>query len=181
MKRLFGALVVGALALGCARQEGRITAPTSGGIGVAQGAVAPPFVTKDIEGNEILLSKHLGKDVILLNFCATWCEPCLLEFPHLRRMYDANKGKGFFIMAISMDGPETVANVPGFARRNQLNFPMATDDDSHIAALYNPRKAAPLSIVIDKAGKIVAVHEGFNVGDEDIIAKDIAKALEGAP
>jgi peroxiredoxin len=170
------------MALGCARQEGGAPGPTTTGrpAGLAQGAPAPDFSARDIEGKEVKLSTHLGKDVILLNFCATWCEPCLAEFPHLRRMYDANKAKGFFVMAISMDGPETVANVPAFARRNQLNFPMLTDDDSRIASLYNPRKAAPLSVLIDKSGKIVTIREGYNPGDEEFLAKDLAKALDGA-
>jgi peroxiredoxin len=182
MKRVFGALVVAVMALACARQEGGVTTPTATGRapGIAQGAPAPDFSARDVDGKEVKLSTHLGKDVILLNFCATWCEPCLAEFPHLRRMYDANKSKGFFVMAISMDGPDTIANVPAFARRNQLNFPMLTDDDSRIAALYNPRKAAPLSILIDKTGKIVTIREGYNPGDEEFLAKDLAKALDGA-
>jgi peroxiredoxin len=183
MKRVFAALATGVLALACARQEGAITGPTSATrtAGIAQGTPAPDFSARDIEGKEIKLSNHLGKDVILLNFCATWCEPCLAEFPHLRRMYEANKTKGFFVMAISMDGPETIANVPAFARRNQLNFPMLTDEDSRIASLYNPKKAAPVSVLIDKAGKIITIREGYNPGDEEFLAKDVAKALDGAP
>lgn len=148
--------------------------------GIAQGGTAPDFTARDIDGNEIKLSSHFGKEVILLNFCATWCKPCLAEFPHLRRIYEANKAKGFFVIAISMDGPETVADVPAYARRNQLNFPMVTDADSRIGALYNPRKAAPVSILIDKAGKIITVREGYNPGDEEFLAKDLAKALDGA-
>jgi peroxiredoxin len=147
---------------------------------VAAGSAASDFTGRDIEGKTIKLSEHLGKNVVLLNFCATWCEPCVAEFPHLRRMYEANKAKGFFVMAIAMDGPETVANVPAFARRNQLNFPMLTDEDSRIASLYNPKKSAPLSILIDKAGKIITIREGYNPGDEEFLAKDVAKALDGA-
>ena len=151
-----------------------------GGSAVAAGSSAADFTARDIEGKTIKLSEHLGKNVVLLNFCATWCEPCVAEFPHLRRMYEANKAKGFVILAISMDGPETVANVPAFARRNQLNFPMVTDEDSRIASLYNPKKSAPLSVLIDKSGKILTIREGYNPGDEEFLAKDVAKALDGA-
>ena len=163
---------------GCARQEGTIQPTTSGS--VATGSAASDFTARDIEGKSVKLSSHLGKEVILLNFCATWCEPCVAEFPHLRKMYDANKAKGFVILGIAMDGPETVANVPAFARRNQLNFPMLTDEDSRIASLYNPKKSAPLSVLIDKSGKIVTIREGYNPGDEEFLAKDVAKALDGA-
>jgi peroxiredoxin len=177
-----GALVI-ALAptsvLGCARQEGGPSGGATTAAGsVGAGASASDFTARDIEGKNVKLSSHLGKDVILLNFCATWCEPCVAEFPHLRKMYEANKAKGFIILGIAMDGPETVAQVPAFAKRNGLNFPMLTDEDSRIASLYNPKKSAPLSVLIDKSGKIVAIREGYNPGDEEFLAKDVAKALE---
>lgn len=165
---------------GCARQEGPASADQVRSGSVATGSSASDFQARDIEGKTIKLSDHLGKDVVLLNFCATWCEPCVAEFPHLRKMFEANRAKGFFALAIAMDGPETVANVPAFARRNQLNFPMVTDEDSRIASLYNPKKSAPLSVLIDKTGKIVSIREGYNPGDEEFLAKDVAKALDGA-
>jgi peroxiredoxin len=140
-------------------------------------AAASDFTARDTEGNAVRLSKHLGKDVILLSFCATWCEPCVAEFPHLRKLYDARKGDGLVLFAIAMDGPETVANVSAFARRNQLTFPMLTDEDSRIASLYNPKKSAPLSVLIDKSGRIARIREGYNPGDEELLAKDVAEVL----
>jgi peroxiredoxin len=151
----------------------------SGG-GVPPGGTASDFSARDIDGKTVRLSSYLGKNVILLNFLQTWCEPCVAEFPHLRRMYDANKDKGLVVFGIAMDGPETVANVPAFARRNQLNFSVLLDEDSHVAAIYNPKKSAPLSVLIDRSGKIVVIREGYNPGDEDYLAKEIARALDGS-
>jgi peroxiredoxin len=177
----FGAvlLLASASALGCARQEGTVQPTTAATATTSAGSAASDFTARDIEGKTVKLSSHLGKEVILLAFCATWCEPCVAEFPHLRKLYEANKAKGFVILAVAMDGPETVANVPAFARRNQINFPMLTDEDSRIASLYNPKKSAPLSVLIDKSGKITAIREGYNPGDEEFVAKDVAKALDG--
>ena len=87
------------------------------------------------------------------------------------------KAEGLVILAIAMDGPETVANVPAFARRNQLNFPMLTDDDSRIASLYNPKKSAPFSVLIERSGRIAALREGYNPGDEEFLARDVVRAL----
>ncbi|MGH7283841.1 MAG: peroxiredoxin family protein, partial [Polyangiaceae bacterium] len=81
----------------------------------------------------------------------------------------------------SMDGPETVAEVPSFAQRNRLTFPVVLDQDSHIASIYNPRKAAPLTLLIDRTGKIVMVHEGYNPGDEQTIQAEVQKALATTP
>lgn len=179
---LVGALL-GALLVGGCGQEGGPGAQT-GGVdtgGPSAGGAASDFTARDTQGNTVKLSNYLGKQAILLNFCATWCEPCVAEFPHMRKLYEQNKDKGFVVLAIAMDGPETVANVPAFVARNQLNFPVLTDEDSHIASLYNPKKSAPLSVLIDKNGKISATREGYNPGDEEFLAKDVAKVLEPAP
>ena len=143
----------------------------------ATGRLAPDFSGRDIDGQTIRLSSHLGRQVVLLDFYSTWCEPCVAELPHLKKLYETNKEKGFVILAISLDGPETVANVPGFVRRNQLSFPMMMDEGSRISSLYNPRKAAPLSVLIDRTGRIVDIHEGYTPGDELVLASQIAKAL----
>ena len=144
------------------------------------GATATDFTARDIDGKTVRLSTYLGKQAILLNFWQTWCEPCVAEFPHLRKMYEANKDKGFVLLGVAMDGPETVANVPAFAKRNQLNFPVLLDEDSHVAAVYNPKKSAPLSVLIDKTGKIAVIREGYNPGDEEYLEREVLKMLDGA-
>jgi peroxiredoxin len=142
-----------------------------------KGATASDFMAQDLDGKTLRLSTYLGKDTILLNFWQTWCEPCLQEFPHLQRIYETHKAKGFILLAVAMDGPETVANVAPFVRRNRLNFPILLDEDSHVAAIYNPKKSVPLSVLIDRDGRITAIREGFNPGDEEYLEKDIARAL----
>ena len=59
-------------------------------------------------------------------------------------------------------------------------FSVVLDEDSHIASIYNPKKSAPLSILIDKQGRVVTVHEGYNPGDETVIADEVAKVLDPA-
>ena len=153
---------------------------SSGTATTTSGATASDFSARDIDGKTVKLSEYLGKQPILLNFWATWCEPCVAEFPHLRRMYDANKAKGLVILGVAMDGPESVANVAPVARRQQLNFPVLLDEDSHVAQLYNPKKSAPLSVLIDKQGRIFKVREGYNPGDEEYFAADVAKMLDSS-
>lgn len=141
------------------------------------GASAQDFTARDVDGNTFRLSDHIGKEVVLIDFWATWCQPCLAEMPHLQKMYDAYKSKGFLVVAVSMDGPESIADVPAFAKRNQMGFTVLLDEDSSIASIYNPRKSAPLSAIIDKSGRITAVREGYNAGDEAFVEKDVQKAL----
>jgi thiol-disulfide isomerase/thioredoxin len=115
--------------------------------------------------------------VVLLDFWSTYCEPCKAEFPHLHAMYEADRAKGLLVVGVAMDGPETVADVPSFVKRFELDFPVVTDEDSRIASLYNPKKSMPLSVLIDKAGHIVTVREGYNPGDEKLVSADVDKAL----
>ena len=147
---------------------------------VKAGAAATDFTTRDVDGNTFRLSDHLGKETILIDFWATWCQPCMAEMPHLQRMYDQYKSKGFLVVAVSMDGPDTMADVPAFSKRNNMNFPVVLDEDSRIASIYNPRKSAPESVIIDKTGRIFAVREGYNPGDEAYVEKDVLKVLDQA-
>ncbi len=166
-KTALGALVLSAVVFACGDVKSAADV----------GSNAQDFTARDVDGNTFHLSDHIGKEVILIDFWATWCQPCLAEMPHLRKMYDDYKSKGFLVVAVSMDGPETIADVPAFAKRNQMNFTVLLDEDSSIASIYNPRKSAPLSTIIDKGGHVAAVREGYNPGDEVYVQKDVEKVL----
>jgi peroxiredoxin len=171
------AAVLGALFVSSLAACGTETATGAGA--KTSSASASDFTTRDIGGKTVRLSDHLGKEVIFIDFWATYCEPCRAEFPHIQKMYDAHKSNGFVVLAISMDGPETIATVPQIAGSYNVTFPVLLDEDSSIASMYNPKKSAPLSILIDKTGKIVRVREGYNPGDEKLVEDDVVKLLAG--
>ncbi len=177
-----GALAIAlAVALGgpvaCGRVESEPAGTPASSAGGKLGS-ATDFTARDIEGKTVRLSDYLGKQAILLDFCATWCQPCLAELGHLRRIYAKEKDRGFVVLAIAMDSSDSVADVPAWARRNNILFPVLLDEDSHIAGVYNPKKSAPLTVLIDKKGEIVYVHDGYNPGDEVGLEKHIAAVLD---
>jgi peroxiredoxin len=141
------------------------------------GAQARDFAARDVRGRTVRLSDYLGKQVVLLDFWSTYCEPCLAEMPHLEALYREQQANGFVVLAVAMDGPETVADVPSFAARNGLTFPVVLDEDSHVANVYDPKKSAPFSVLIDRRGAVVRVREGYNPGDERLVADDVRAAL----
>ena len=170
-----GALVLWVTSIGCADQTGAPKTQNSANVGRAS-----EFTARDIDGKTIRLSDYLGKQAVLLDFCATWCQPCLAELHHLRRLYEKERARGFVVLAIAMDSSDTVAEVPAWAHRNELVFPVLLDEDSHIASVYNPKKSAPLTVLIDKKGDIVYVHDGYNPGDEVSLEAVVAKVLDPA-
>ena len=170
------AIAVAGSTAACARIEGGAEAPTT----KAAGGRASDFTSRDIDGKTVHLSDYLGKQAVLLDFCATWCQPCLAELGHLRKLYEKEKARGFIVLAIAMDSSDTVAEVPAWARRNNIVFPVLLDEDSHIAGVYNPKKSAPLTVLIDKKGDIVYVHDGYNPGDEVSLEQHVASVLDPA-
>ncbi len=161
-------------AAGCAGA----TAPTAGAPPPrAGGDVAPDFTARDVDGNTFRLADHLGKEVILLDFWSTYCEPCKAEFPHLRALYATHKSQGLMVVGVAMDGPESVSDVPAFVKRYRLEFPVVLDEDSSIAGLYNPKKSMPFSVLIGRDQRTAAQREGYNAGDEAAIEADVTKAL----
>jgi thiol-disulfide isomerase/thioredoxin len=99
-----GSLALAACGGGTSPSGGPQSPPTAAG--GSQGASnAPDFTGRDIDGKTFHLSDHLGKEVVLLDFWATFCEPCKAEFPHLRTMFDEHRSKGLLVVAVAMDGP----------------------------------------------------------------------------
>ncbi|ACY18735.1 alkyl hydroperoxide reductase/ Thiol specific antioxidant/ Mal allergen [Haliangium ochraceum DSM 14365] len=135
----------------------------------------PDFALRDLDGRTVRLSDYSGK-VVLLNFWATWCVPCSAELPHLQRLYEAY-APDLVILAISMDGPETVAKVGPQARRYGLSFPVLLDEETRVAGMYNPKRAAPFTVVIAADGRIASKRQGYSAGDEIALEAELKSLL----
>jgi peroxiredoxin len=166
------ALALVACATGGARSAGSVATESH-----VIGAPATDFNLRDVDGKNVQLSDYLGKNVVLLDFWATWCVPCGAELPHLEALYQEKKDKGLVVLGIAMDGPETVAQVGPFARRYNLSFPVLLDEETRVVGVYNPKRTAPLNVLIDRKGQIARVRSGYNAGDEKLIADDVASLL----
>ena len=159
------------LASGCAGTAGSVAREPS-----RAGAQASDFTLRDLDGRDVHLSDYFGK-VVLIDFWATWCVPCAAELPQLERLYEENKDAGFVVLGVAMDGPESVAQVGPFARRYGLSFPVLLDEETRVVGVYNPKRVAPMTVLIDRRGLIARVRNGYNAGDEKLIADDVASLL----
>jgi peroxiredoxin len=157
---------------GCATSAGSVAHEST-----AVGAQASDFTLRDLDGRDVHLSDFVGK-VVLVDFWATWCVPCAAELPQLEQLYEQRKGEGFVVLGIAMDGPESVAQVAVLARRYNLTFPVLLDQETRVVGVYNPKRIAPMSMLVDKRGIIARVRNGYNAGDEKLIADDVANLLK---
>jgi peroxiredoxin len=145
----------------------------------SQSGPAPDFALSSLEGKTVHLSDHLGK-VVVLDFWATWCTPCLAEIPHLEALYEAHEKEGLVILGLSIDGPETLSNVAPMVRRYALTFPILLDDETRVLAQYNPARDAPFAVIIDRAGKVVERRTGYQPGDEKNLEARLVELLSAA-
>jgi peroxiredoxin len=139
-------------------------------------AVARDFSVRQTDGRTFTLAEHQG-EVVVLAFFATWSKPSVVELRHLKRLADRHRSEGLTVVGVAVDGPETVAEVPAFATRNELTFPIVLDEDSHVVSLFNPKRDVPLTVLVDRHGATARIWSGYNPGDEDSIAAETEAVL----
>jgi peroxiredoxin len=127
--------------------------------GVAGGdslRVAPDFTRTDLIGKPFSLRHYRGK-VVLLNFWATWCAPCLTEIPTFEAWQNTYGAAGLQIVGVSMD--DDAAPVKRAYAKYRLNYPVAMGD-TQLAESFGGVLGLPLSYLIDPDGRIVGRYQG---------------------
>ena len=119
---------------------------------------APDFALKDADGKIVHLSDYKGK-VVLLDFWATWCGPCKIEIPWFMEMQRKNKDRGFEVLGVAMDD-EGWEVVKPFLATLAVNYRVVIGNDT-TASTYGGVDALPTTFLIDRTGKIAAVHIGL--------------------
>jgi len=119
----------------------------------------PDFTLLDLNKKSHSISEWDGK-VILVNFWATWCPPCVREVPALDKLYIDYKDKGFVVIGIAIDSADAVED---FVDPLDLQYPilLAEQQGIELSQAYGNRLGVlPFSVIIDKDGKIVELHSG---------------------
>jgi peroxiredoxin len=119
-------------------------------------AIAPAFELSNVQGNTISLSKLRGKPVVV-NFWATWCEPCKVEMPALEAVYHTYKNQGLHLLAVNLGESRETASA--WAREMKLTFDILLDPTQATGALYQLR-GQPSTYVIAPSGIITHIYYG---------------------
>jgi peroxiredoxin len=119
-------------------------------------AFAPLFEAQTLTGDKLRLVDLRGQTV-LVNFWATWCEPCKAEMPDLQAVYEAYQTRGFRILAVNLG--EGKSQVAAWVQQLGLTFDIVLDDGQQIAAQYQLR-GQPTSYLIAPDGVIREIYYG---------------------
>ena len=125
--------------------------------GTEVGEKAPSFKLRNLHGNLEGLDDHRDK-VVVLNFWATWCAPCLEEMPTFEKLYRRYRSQGLTVLAVSLDKGNS-EKVKRFTDSNNFTFPVLLDSEG-IAEKRYPSFTIPFTYVIDKKGRIAARVDG---------------------
>jgi peroxiredoxin len=135
----------------------------------AEPSEAPDFTLMTLEGRPARLRELRGK-LVLLNFWATWCAPCLHEMPSMERLYQTFKPTDFVLLAVSMDHQGEEVARP-YVANLKLTFPVLLDKTSGVGRQYSVR-GLPTTYLIDPDGRLI----GAVIGARDWYRTE-AKAL----
>ncbi len=166
------ALLACMVLIGCGAQSDR---PATGSPPTAKPVVDPPdFSLQSLDGETVRLADVLGKKPVVIEFFATWCGPCMRHAPELQKFHDAYVGDELALYAISVDNNIDV--VSRWLKKSKMSYTVLHDTDKQVADKYQV-KGIPLTIGINRAGKIIYRDHGF---PRDL-AKFVTQMKEGAP
>lgn len=140
------------------------------------GQPAPDITLRTLDGVEKDLSAHEGEEVVVLDFWATWCAPCLQSMPILAAIEKEYAGKGVALYAINVGEPPELAKA--FLKEYGLDITAAADPAMQAARDYVV-SGIPQTVIIDKTGRIQAVHVGVGPSYRTILKKDLDAVLAG--
>ena len=147
--------------------------PQDEGVDFAVGMAAPlNFTLKDVNGIDVNLSSFAGK-VILINFWATWCGPCRIEIPDLIELQTKYKDD-LVVLGVSVD--DSAEKMKPYASEMRINYPLLVGlgHDDMLEA-YGPLWGIPVSVFVDREGKIHKKHSG--IASKEQIEREIIAAL----
>ncbi len=140
------------------------------------GKPAPPFATTDLGGQVVEIEDAMKEHVVVLDFWATWCMPCIEALPKVAKVTAQFQDRGVRFYAVNVG--EDSQTVQEFLKKQSLNMPVLLDEDGEISRAYSA-SAIPQTVIIGRSGIVEVVHIGATGQLEQQLTHEIDQLLSG--
>ena len=137
----------------------------------------PNLRLKMLNGKYAKLYDFLKDGPMIIDFWATWCEPCKKQMRYLDLFHNHFKDLGFKVLTVNTDTPKSMSKVKPYVRTKGFEFNVAVDPNSQIKKKMKIQQM-PTTIIVDQDGTVVYRHKGYVPGDEVGILKAITQLLD---
>ncbi len=138
------------------------------------GKPAPDVEGTLLDGSEFSLKQQYASNVVMLDFWATWCGPCIAELPILMKLADDYKAKGVVLYAVNQE--EDAETVRKFIEENGWKLNVVLDPNGKHGTAYRV-SGIPQLVFIDRGGIVRKVHTGYGDGVEQILRDELDEIL----
>lgn len=138
----------------------------------------PEMSWTGFEGEVQKLKDHQGK-VVILDFWATYCPPCIEEIPHLKALQERYGPNDLLIVGLHVGGEEDRPKVPEFVDRLKITYPLAYPEDALTSFIFGAETAIPQTAIFDRQGKLAKKIVGFNNQIKAELDDAVERAVQG--
>lgn len=141
----------------------------------AQGALS--IEVNDLNGNRTTIAETVKSDILVLDFWATWCKPCIKSIPKLVELSKKYHPDTLSFIGINVDSPRNINKIKPTVNALKISYPVLHDINQSIMSDLQV-SALPTLVVLNHKGKILYFHEGYFAGDEIQIEKKLSQLIK---
>lgn len=145
------------------------------GAGLEIGTIAPDFILKNLNGDDVQLSQFKGK-VVLIDFWAVFCKPCVIALPKIQEIHEKYNDKELVVLMINVS--EDKNKIQKFIEENGYTFQVLLGSGNMNVQKNYGVIGIPHTYIIDKQGKVAYSRNGYGPGSEKLLISEIDKLLK---